>query len=402
MRSSVQSDIAVPPHSREPLLTTRFIRLWSFGFFTFFTLFQLLPTIPFRIVEIGGTKAQAGLFLAIYTYACAFSAPITGAVADHLGRRRLLRIASAGFVVFSLLYGLIESLPLLLAVAVMHGVFWSSILSSSGAIITEIIPESRRTEGIAYWGLASTAAVAVAPLVGLTLYRWGWRTLTAELVATSLVMVVLSLFVRAGQGRSEKPFPGVRDLVDWRVMVLALSLFAIAFGYGGITSYVAMLSVERNVQPASLFFTVFAIAIFATRLITGPLGDRIGAQRLFFPSVAVIPLALAVLAFADTRIEVAIAAAIYGTGFGGAYPAFATYVLGRTAEARRGATFGSIVWAFDTGIGTGSLTLGWIVDRFGYAHAMVVAGVVGLASIPVFLGAARLLPTMKYDPAPAE
>ncbi|HVR43407.1 MAG TPA: MFS transporter [Thermoanaerobaculia bacterium] len=380
------------PAPRPALLTIRFLRLWSFGFFTFFTLFQLLPTIPFRIVDLGGTRAQAGLFLAIYTYACALSAPITGAIADHVGRRRLLRIASTGFVFFSLLYGVVESLGLLLAIAVVHGVAWSGILSSSAAIMTEIIPESRRTEGIAYWGMASTAAVAIAPLVGLTLYRRSWQTLTLELTATSILMVVLALFVRAGQGRSDRPFPALKEVVDWRVMVLSLSLFAIAFSYGGITSYVAMMSVDRGIQPPSLFFSVFAAAILLTRLITGPLGDRIGPKRLLYPSVAMIPPALALLAFADSRADVVVAGIVFGTGFGGAYPAFATYVLGRTDPGRRAATFGSIVWAFDTGIGTGSLGTGWLIEHSGYRTAFLAGAAVAIASIPIFVRASRLLP----------
>jgi MFS family permease len=393
----------VPP--REPLLTIRFLRLWSFGFFTFFTLFQLLPVMPFRIVAMGGTKAQAGLFLAVYTYACAFSAPVTGAIADHIGRKRLLVIASSAFVVFSFLYGVIGSLPLLLAAAVIHGAAWSGILSSSGAIMTEIIPESRRTEGIAYWGMASTAAVAVAPLVGLTLYGYGWRWLSLELTATSVVMVVLSLFVRAGQGRSTKPFPAIREMVDWRVMVTALSLFVIAFAYGGVTSYAAMVAVERRIEPPSLFFTVFAIAIFSTRLVTGPLGDRIGPKRLFYPSVAVIPPALALLAFGESRMSLIVAAAIFGTGFGGAYPAFATWILARTDAARRGATFGSIVWAFDTGIGTGSLAIGWLAEHYGFRNAFAAGALVSVASIPIFVASGRLLRNrepVRYHPQPVE
>lgn len=379
------------PLTREPLLTVRFLRLWSFGFFTFFTLFQLLPVMPFRIVDMGGTKAQAGLFLAIYTYACAFSAPVTGAIADHIGRKRLLVISSSAFVVFSFLYGVIESLPLLLGVAVIHGTAWSGILSSSGAIMTEIVPESRRTEGIAYWGLASTAAVAVAPLAGLSLYRVGWKWLSLELTATSLLMVVLSLFVRAGLERSSKPFPRLLDLVDWRVTVTALSLFVIAFGYGGVTSYAAMVAVERGIEPPSLFFTVFAAAIFMSRILTGPLGDRIGPKRLFYPSVALIPPALGLLAVGESRMSMVVAAAVFGTGFGGAYPAFATWILARTDPSRRAATFGSIVWAFDTGIGTGSLTLGWIADHFGFAPAFATGAIVSLASIPIFIVTSRLL-----------
>ena len=378
--------------SREPLLTLRFLRLWSFGFFTFFTLFQILPVMPFRIVALGGTKAQAGLFLAIYTYACAFSAPVTGAIADHIGRKRLLMISSTAFVIFSVLYGVIESLPLLFAAALVHGAAWSGILSSSAAIMTEIIPESRRTEGIAYWGMASTAAVAIAPLVGLSIYDIGWRWLSLELTATSLVMVILSLFVRAGVGRSTRPFPALLELVDWRVMVTALSLFVIAFSYGGVTSYAAMIAVERRIEPPSLFFTVFAIAIFSTRLVTGPLGDRIGPKRLFYPSVAIIPPALLILAVGESRLSMIVAAAIFGTGFGGAYPAFATWILARTDESRRGATFGSIVWAFDTGIGTGSLVLGWMAEHFGFRDAFLVGAAVSLGSIPIFIATSRLLP----------
>lgn len=391
--------------SREPLLTVPFLRLWSFAFFTFFTLFQLLPAIPFRIVALGGTRAQAGLFLAIYTYSCALSAPITGAVADHVGRRRLLIFASSLFVVFSCLYAIVDRLPLLLAIAIVHGSAWSGILSSSSAILSEIIPESRRTEGLAYYGMASTAAVAIAPLVGLVLFRIGWGALALEMIALSCLMVVLALFVRAGRGRSGRSFPTVREVVDWRVMILSLSLFAISFSYGGITSYVAMMSVERGIAPATIFFTVFAIAILGSRLITGPLGDRVGPRKLFYPSVAIIPPALILLAVADTRGEVALAAALFGTGFGSAYPAFATFVLGRTDPGRRGATFGSIVLAFDTGIGTGSLMVGRIIERSGYRDAFLIAALVSLLSFPLFLWASRFLPplaALRYDPQPEE
>ena len=378
--------------SREPLFTARCLRLWSFGFFTFFTLFQLLPTIPFRIVALGGTKAEAGLFLAIYTYACALSAPITGALADHFGRRRMLISAAFTFVAFSLIYTFVDRLSLLLTVAVVHGVAWSTILSSSAALMTEIIPESRRTEGIAYWGMAGTAAVAVAPLVGLTMYGYGWRALTLELTATSVIMVILAMFVRAGRERSTAPFPMLKEVVDWRVMVCGLSLFVVSFSYGGITSYVAMMSIERGIEPPSLFFTVFAVSILVSRIYTGRLGDRIGPRRLFYPSVAIIPPALALLAWGESRLAVIAAALLFGVGFGGAMPAFSSFILGRTSPARRAATFGSIVWAFDTGIGSGSVATGWLVEHHGYTLAFAVGAAVSLASIPVFRWSSGLLP----------
>ena len=66
-----------------------------FTFIVFFSAFQLLPTAPFRIRDLGGTTFASGLFLGLLTYASAFSAPFTGAVADRIGRRRTLLVASA-------------------------------------------------------------------------------------------------------------------------------------------------------------------------------------------------------------------------------------------------------------------------------------------------------------------
>ena len=375
-----------------PLLTGTFLRLWLFSFVTFLSAFQLFPAIPFRILELGGTKAEAGLFLALYTGCCAVSAPFTGAAADHFGRRRVL-VAGAGlFTLFSLLYGEVTSLPLLLGVAGIHGVFWSGLLSGSGALMSEVIPASRRTEGIAWWGLASTAAIAVAPLVGLTIYRAaGWRTLCLGMAGLSLVMVAVGLRLPAGEPRRTGSFPRFTEAIDGRVTVAALSLTAVSFGYGGLTSYIALMAMERRIDPPSLFFTIFAASILVTRLFSGRLGDRFGPERLLYPSLAVIPVALVATAFSTTRGSLAASALLYGLGFGGAYPAFVTWVLGRTVPERRAATFGSILLAFDAGVGLGSMATGLVVTRLGFTAAFAGGAAVALLAIPLFLAGGRLL-----------
>src|SRR6266849_9625743 len=166
---------------KDPLFTARFLGLWCYAFITFFSAFQLLPAIPFRILELGGSKAEAGWFLSVYTFSSAFAAPVMGSIADHLGRRRLLITASIFFIGFSVAYGIVRNLPLLFLIAAIHGAIWSGILASASALMSEYIPESRRTQGMAYWGLASTGAIAVAPAVGLWIYHFGWMTLCLEL-----------------------------------------------------------------------------------------------------------------------------------------------------------------------------------------------------------------------------
>ena len=143
----------------------------GFTFTVFLSAFQLLPAAPFRILDLGGSHGLAGLFLGFLTYSSASTAPFTGALADRLGRRRTLVGASLVLALLSIGYALSSNAVVPLALALVHGLFWSALLAASAAYLTGIIPEARRAEGISYWGMATVVAVAVAPSVGLAVYQ---------------------------------------------------------------------------------------------------------------------------------------------------------------------------------------------------------------------------------------
>jgi MFS family permease len=370
----------------EPLFTPRFAGLWAFAFVAFFSAFQLLPAIPFRILQLGGTKAQAGWFLAAYTFASAFAAPVMGTIADHVGRRRALIAASIAFIAFSLAYGAITRLPLLLAVGAIHGSLWSAILASSSAIMSDMIPESRRAQGLAYWGLASTTAVSIAPAAGLLIFHYGWMTLCVELSVLSAIMAIGAVLLPSTDTpRNAESKLAVGELWDWRVTRTALSMTTIAFGYGGITSYAAIYALERHVTPASLYLTSMAVSIILVRVFTAHLADRYGPLRIIYPAFAMVPIAFVVLVFAHTRWQMIASAFLFGAGFGWMYPAFVAFMLTKTDPSRRARTFGSMVWAFDTGIGIGSLLIGSIGQRYGLSNAFAAAAAISCLSIPAFL-----------------
>src|SRR6185312_9724542 len=143
----------------------------GFSFTVFLSAFQLLPTAPFHILALGGGTPAAGLFLGFLTYASAFSAPVTGTLADRIGPRRILIISSVAITGFSIAYALIPSYQVMLALVLVHGVFWSGLLTGSAAYMTNILPENRRAEGLAYWGLATIAAITVAPTIGFWMFE---------------------------------------------------------------------------------------------------------------------------------------------------------------------------------------------------------------------------------------
>jgi MFS family permease len=372
------------PPARDPLFTPRFAMLWVYAFVTFFSAFQLLPAVPFRILGLGGSKAEAGWFLSVYTFASAFSAPVMGSLADHFGRRRFLITASILFVAFSAAYGVVRHLPLLFVIGAIHGAVWSGLMASASALMSEYIPESRRTQGMAYWGLASSSAIAVAPAVGLWVFHFGWTTLCIELTIVSVMMVFGALMLRSDEQGPAKRRLAVSDAWDWRVIAVALSLTVASFGYGGMTSYAAIIAIERHIQPVAIYLTTYAISLVLFRVCFSHLGDRIGPKWMLYPGLVLVPLAFGWLGIAHTRWEMIASATIFGIGFGAVYPAFVTIILGSTDPARRARTFGSIVWAFDTGIGLGSFGIGAIGQRYGLGNAFLIAAAVSCFAIPIF------------------
>jgi len=387
----------------QPLFTARFFMMCGFTFTVFLSLFQLLPTAPFRILDLGGSKAVAGLFLGLLTYASAVSAPITGALADRIGKRRMLLVTSLAIAGFSLAYAASRNYWLPLVLVVFHGLFWSGLLSASAAYMTEVIPESRRAEGIGYWGMATMLATAVAPGVGLWMYHHGWVWLCLGTALLNLVMAAIAwrlppdTTVAARMSRDRLIGPG---LVEWRVVAVTIALFLCSFGYGGITSFVAVRSDELGIAPRSIFFTAFALTVLVTRVFSGRLADRVGHRRFLLPCLALVSVGLALTALARTRSELVVAAAVFGLGFGNQYPAFVSHVMRFVDPARRGAAFGGILAAFDTGVGTGSIGVGALAGRIGFGSAFGVAAGLSAFSIPYFLWAEKrfLLPPAQERP----
>ena len=177
------------PPPTESLFSPRFFMMCGFTFTVFLSAFQLLPTAPFHILELGGSTFASGLFLGFLTYASAFSAPLTGALADRAGQRRVLITTSLALAIFSLAYAVIADYRILLGLVIVHGCFWSGLLSASAAYMTGMLPERRRAEGIGYWGLSSVAAIAVAPTVGFWIYHFGWVWLCIVCAVLNLIML---------------------------------------------------------------------------------------------------------------------------------------------------------------------------------------------------------------------
>ena len=360
----------------------------AFTFTVFVSLFQLLPAAPYHVLDLGGTTFAAGLFLGFLTYASALSAPMTGQLADRLGHRRVLISVSLVLAVFSVSYALITNVRVLLAVVFVHGLFWSGLLAASGAYMTSTLPEARRAEGLGYWGLSSVTALAIAPPFGLWMYGFSWAALSLEVAALNLLMAIIAwrLPDDRAEGAALPPRPTkLGDLVEWRVLALSVAMALIAFGYGSLTSFSALFADELAIKPKSLFLTVMASTILIGRITVGRRLDRIGHRKALLPCLGATAVGMGLLALAHEKVMFVLAALVFGAGFGLVYPAYTAYIMKRIPWWRRGAAFGAMLAAFDTGVGSGSTVMGGLIHQWGFRPAFGIAAALAALSLPYFL-----------------
>ena len=204
-------------------------------------------------------------------------------------------------------------------------------------------------------------------------------------MALNLGMAAIAATLPEHRFAAERQHAPRRGLIEGRVLVLSITLGLYSFGYGGITSFTAMYADVNGVTPKSLYLTALAIVMLLTRPVLARLGDRYGYKRVFIPCLILISCGLACLAVAGTRTWMLLSAVIFGLGFGTAYPSYIGYVMRHVTPDRRGAAFGAVLAAFDSGIGTGSTAMGWVIQHHGFRAAFGMAAALSALALPYFL-----------------
>jgi hypothetical protein len=134
-----------------------------------------------------------------------------------------------------------------------------------------------------YWGMSTVLAVSIAPTIGLWVYaHGGWTAMCVEAAVLNLLMAAIAWALPHDPPRDAARKPvSIRKLLEWRVLVLSFSLFLYSFGYGGLTSFVALYTDSYQVTPRALYFTLFCLTTVVTRPFIGRFADRVGYRRVF-------------------------------------------------------------------------------------------------------------------------
>ena len=372
-------------------------RLWTLTFLTFIVLnlfifmgFDiLLPTLSLYLEANGRNEAEIGRIFGTFMV----SAVLVRMFASRLSRRfDAMWLARLGFFCCALAgiyYFWAHTVTAGVAARFLHGAGFGLAQTLMMAMASQIIPPSRMGEGMGYLGLGTTLALAAGPFLGLWLVdEYGYFTMFAVVAAFYVGSVLTLSFlpkIQLASAQSDAPAPRL-VLIDHRVLVPALLIFIIGFIISSVSMFMALYCREKGLPYAGHFFVFSAIGLFAARLFAGRIHDRAGHMYVLLPAGLILMGCMLLLWLTADRDILLTVAVLYGLSSGAIFPSIQALTIEAVPLSGRTEATASFFNAFDLGLGTGSLTLGWLAGQMGsYSSVFFGGGMAAVAFLVFYL-----------------
>lgn len=388
------------PSSQDRLFTAAFVGCALANFLQGLA-FNLYLHFPGFLHGLGADEMRIGLLFGVTSIVAVLARPPVGRAMDSLGRRRMILAGGLLNIVVCSLYTTVASLgPWVYLVRSLHGVSEAILFTAFFALAADIIPESRRTEGLAIYGVSGMLPISLGGLLGdviLARFDYAWLFGSSALLAAAslLLSVPLREPARSAPQLPNRGFFAALAQSDLRPLWFIGMVFATA-----LASYFTFLKVfvlERGIGSVGGFFSAYAVSAIALRLSFGWLPDRVGPKRVLFPALVVLAVGVVVLATATQATDLLIAGSLCGLGHGFVFPILSSLVVERARPSERGAALSIFTALFDAGILLGSPLLGAVIHMAGYP---VMFAAVGLALVVATAVFARLdSRARRLDPA---
>ena len=368
---------------KEKLFTANYLEIVAANFLFYFGFWLLMPILPFYLSEtFNASHTTIGIILSCYTLAALCIRPFSGYLLDTFSRKPLYLLA---YVVFTAIFGgylIAGLLSIFIVLRIIHGLAFGMVTVGGNTIVIDIMPSSRRGEGLGYYGLANNTAMSIGPMTGLFLHEAGVAytyIFTCSLVGCVAGILCASL-VKTPYKPAKKHEPISLDrFILLKGIPAGLSLLLLSVPYGMTTNYVAMYAQQIGITSSTgLFFTLMAIGMAVSRLFSGRQVDKgritqvidFGFYLVCFSFFALSGCGWLMNAHPQLTTTVFfIIPALLGVGFGTMFPAYNTLFVNLAPNSQRGTATSTYLTSWDIGLGIGMITGGYIAEVASFKDA---------------------------------
>lgn len=373
----------------ERLWNRNYVKILAGNFLAYLSFMLIVPLLPLYLSDTwGADRKTIGFALAGYTVFALLSRPFSGFIVDSYPRKTVLLVCNFLFMALFAGYLVAGSLTLFAIFRTLHGAPFGSFTVAASTVAIDVLPSSRRTEGIGYYGLSNNLATAVGPIIAVYLLD-AFGGDYQKLFLLSLCVALGGMLIDSTITLPKRDYVPEKKVISldrffllegWRE---AIAILCFAFSYGVLSTYVAIYGKQDLgiTTGTGLFFTFFAVGLILSRL-TGAKALRQNKVKRN-ASIGVVLAAVGYLIFASVHNVAGyyLAPFIIGLGNGHMYPAFQNMFINLAPNSKRGTANSSILTSWDAGVGLGVLLGGVIAQYSGYHTAFWGAIIVNVAGM---------------------
>jgi len=374
------------PSSR--LMTRAFVFL-IIGHFLQALGYSSMLILPLYLDHLGASYAQIGGIMAVASIGGLACRPLVGWALDRIGRKPVVVIGTLFLATSMGLIYFVRDLGILIyVVRIIFGIGIGALFTGYFTFATDLIPPSRRTEGLALFGISGLIPLVINPLtgeLGISGPDLAWfYPLLGGIILTSLLAVAPV----PEPERTPPPEPvTVKNVFQYLSNRRLAPVWLATIVFAGLVAmfmvFVAVVAKRRGLgNPAGFWLTYAACAIFV-RAFGARLPDRLGTHNLVAPALAVMAIGALIAAGAWNNTAFLVAGAFSGLGHGYCFPVLSSQVASRIPEHLRGAGFAMFTALWEVSALIFKPLFGALADGFSdgvmFASGALMA-VVGLAA----------------------
>lgn len=382
--------------TREKLWNANYIKVMTTNFMLYFAFYLLTPLLPLYLSEtFGATKDVIGIVLSGYTVAALIIRPFSGYVVDSFSRKKVLMLCLSTFFICFAGYIAASTILMFAICRTIHGGPFGAVTVANSTCAIDVLPASRRNEGIGLYGMSNNLAMAVAPSIGIYLHN-AFNSYMA-LFWIALVVAMASVIIGGTIKLPEKEIVRNKEKLSFdrffltRAWLLAINIAMFGFCWGVLSNYLAIYSKEilGITGGTGTYFAILSIGLFTSRL-QGRKALRQGKLTQNAAEGMLLSLIGFIIFVAIPHpVTYYLSAALIGLGNGHLYPAFLNMFINVARHDQRGTANSSILTGWDLGFGIGCLLGGIVAEHFGYAASFWMVAIENALEVALFFLASR-------------
>ena len=350
--------------------------------------------------RFGVGMTEVGILFAFYAVSSFAGQLVGGAISDRFGRRDMLIFSLVTTSTSALLMGVVDSLILFYALAILVGLLVESGQPARQAIVADVLPEEKRAEGYAIMRVAFNLAVATGPAIGGFV---AGRSYLALFITDAIISLVAAIIVwralpetkpEAAEGDAEE---SVASSFGGYGAVLRDRIFVLFLGAGMLVSLIGMnlfttLGVYLRdtfgmpLQGYGLLLSMNALLVVIFQIPIGRRVKRYPPMIVMAVGSVLYGLGFGMFAFVSTALLFVVAMIVLTAGEMVIVPVSQSLVARFAPEDMRGrymAIYG-ISWSLPFAVGP--LLAGLVFDNSDPRILYWISGLLGLLAAAAYVG----------------